>query len=32
MEVLNSIYMEPNIKALTKMKILNVHFELSNET
>ena len=32
MEVLNPIYMEPNITTLTQMKILNTHFALSNET
>ena len=36
MEVLNSIYMAPNMTALTKMtkrqKILNIHFALPNET
>ena len=32
MEVLNSIYMTPNMTALTKMTILNNHFALSNET
>ena len=35
MEVLNPIYMAPNMTALTKItkiKILNIHFALSNET
>ena len=32
MEVLNPIYMEPNITALTQMTVLNIHFALSNET
>ena len=31
-EVLNPIYMVPNMTALTKMTILNIHFVLSNET
>ena len=30
-EVLNPIYMALNMKALTKMTILNIHFALSNE-
>ena len=28
MEVLNPIYMAPNMTALTKMTILNIHFAL----
>ena len=32
MEVLNPIYMAPNMTVLTKMTILNIHFALSNET
>ena len=32
MEVLNPIYMAPNMTALTKITILNIHFALSNET
>ena len=32
MEVLNSIYMAPNMTALTKMTFLNIYFALSNET
>ena len=32
MEVLNPIYMAPNMTALTKMTILNIHFALYNET
>ena len=32
MEVLNPIYMEPNMTTLTKMTIFNTHFALSVET
>ena len=32
MEVLNPISMAPNMTALTKMTILNIHFTLSNKT
>ena len=32
MEVLNPIYMAPNMTALTKMTILHIHFALFNET
>ena len=32
MEVLNPIYMAPNMTALTKITILNIHFALPNET
>ena len=32
MEVLNIIYMAPNMAALTEMSILNIHFALPNET
>ena len=31
MEVLNHIHMAPNMTALTKMTILNIHFVLFNE-
>ena len=31
MEVLNPIYITPNMAMLTKMKILNIHFALPNE-
>ena len=32
MEVLNPIYIIPNMAMLTKMKILNIYFALPNET
>ena len=32
MEVLNPIYMAPNMTVLTKITILNIHFALPNET
>ena len=32
MEVLNPIYMAPNMTAFAKMTILNIHFALPNET
>ena len=31
MEVLNPIYIAPNMAMLTIMKILNIHFALPNE-
>ena len=32
MEFLKPIYVVPNMTALKRMKILNIHFALSNET
>ena len=32
MEVLNLIYMAPDMTTLTKMTIVNIHFALSHET
>ena len=32
MEVLNQIFMAPNMTVLAKITILNIHFALSNET
>ena len=32
MEVLNPIYIAPNMTVLTKMTILNIRFALSNKT
>ena len=31
MEVLNPIYLAPNMAVLTRMTILNIYFALSNE-
>ena len=31
MEVLNPIYMAPNVTVVTKITILNIHFALSKE-
>ena len=32
MEVLNPVYMAPNMTVLMRMTVLNSHFVLSNET